>query len=71
MWWEQGGFLLAGASSLSPPQVSLEPLAMGGRAEGGLVSGGSAVGLSTGGRQQGERLRGESRWKVMEAGNWN
>lgn len=61
MWWEQGGFLLVDARLLSPPQVSLEPLSMGGRVEGGLVSGGSAAGLSTAGRQQGERLRGESR----------
>lgn len=68
MWWEQGGFLLAATCSLSPPQVSLEPLAMGGGAEGGLVSGGSAVGLSTGGEAAGRAA--EGRKPVESDGSW-
>lgn len=74
MWWEQGGFLLVGACSLSPPQVSLgAPLHWGwGGGRPGLVSSrGSAVGLSDWEEAAGTEAEERSQWKVMEVGNWN
>lgn len=67
MWWEQGGFLLVGVCSLSPPQVSLgAPLHWG---WGGGRPG--ALGLSDWEEAAGTEAEERSQWKVREVGNWN